>query len=232
MRGIPIVNVARYLLLDRVSYLILPGGWSAGTFLLDVAVLRLTPAGHDDQRWVGGLSAAFAVVFVLGVQAVARALPFGLTLGVSRRTYFLGASTLALGLAAGFGLVVGIGQIVERATDGWGIHMAYFRLPGVLDGPWWLSWLTASAAFMVFYAYGMWYGLIYRRAGLLGAAAFGGVQASVLALVAAIMTWAHDWTQLGHFLATTALTWAPMILVGAAAVLLAGGLATIRRLPV
>jgi hypothetical protein len=85
--------IARYLLLDRITYLVLPWAWAAFGFVLDVVIMQLTPAGHTSHRWVGGLAGVFIVVFVLGIQSVARALPFGLALGVSRRTYFLGATS-------------------------------------------------------------------------------------------------------------------------------------------
>jgi len=185
MRPTSIVTVARYLLLDRVTYLVLPWAWAAFSFVLDVVILELTPAGHASHRWVVGLVAAFIVVFALGVQAVARALPLGLALGVSRRTYFAGAASLAIVLAACYGLVVAIGQVVERATGGWGIKMGYFRVPYILDGSWYLSWLTASAAFILLFAYGMWYGLVYRRGGPVGTVVFGAAQLCVLALAAA-----------------------------------------------
>jgi hypothetical protein len=224
--------VVRYLLLDRVTYLVLPWAWAAFGFVVDVVIVQLTPAGHTSHRWVAGLIGVFVVVFVLGVQAVARALPFGLALGVSRRTYFLGAASLAAGLGACYGLVLAIGQAVERATGGWGMNMGYFRVPYILDGSWYLSWLTASIAFVLMFAYGMWYGLVYRRAGLIGTAIFGGAQICVLALAAIIATWVHGWAGLGHFFATITATGVTAVLAIAAAVLLAGGFATIRRLAV
>jgi len=232
MRPTSIVTVARYLLLDRVTYLVLPWAWAAFGFVLDVVILQLTPAGHVSQRWVGGLLGAFIVVFVLGIQAVAQALPFGLALGVSRRTYFLGAAALAIVLAAGYGLVVAIGQVVERATGGWGMNMGYFRVPYVLDGSWYQSWLTASAAFILVFAYGMWYGLVYRRGGPVGTVIFGAAQLGVLALAAVITTWVHGWAGVGHLFATITATGIAAVLAVASAVLLAGGFATIRRLTV
>jgi len=79
------VLIVRYLLLDWVTYLVLPWAWAAFGFVVDVVIMQLTPAGDTSQRWVGGLAGVFIVVFVLETQAVARALPFGLALGVSRR---------------------------------------------------------------------------------------------------------------------------------------------------
>jgi hypothetical protein len=224
--------VVRYLLLDRVTYLVLPWAWAAFGFVVDVVIVQLTPAGHTSHRWVAGLVGVFIVVFVLGVQAVARALPFGLALGVSRRTYFLGATALAVALGACYGLVLAIGQAVERATGGWGMNMGYFRVPYILDGSWYLSWLTASVTFVLMFAYGMWYGLVHRRAGLIGTAVFGAAQVGVLALAAIIATWVHGWAGLGHFFATITATGVTAVLAVGAAALLAGGFATIRRLAV
>ncbi|MER5639138.1 hypothetical protein ABT095_19500 [Kitasatospora sp. NPDC002227] len=232
MRPTPIATVVRYLLLDRVTCLVLPWAWAAFGFVLDVVVLRLVPAGHSDHRWVGGLVAVPLVMLVLGAQSVARALPFALTLGVSRRSYFLGATALALALSAGFGLVVVIGRILERATGGWGINMAYFRVPRLLDGPWYLSWLTATTVFVLMFVYGMWHGLVHRRAGVPGTMAFGAAQLGALALAALVVTWAHGWTAIGHYLGTVTITGLTGVLAAAVAVLLGGGFATIRRMTV
>jgi len=232
VKSTPFVMIARYLLLDRITCLVLPWAWAAFGFVLDVVIVKLTPAGHTSHRWVGGLAGVFIVVFVLGIQSVARALPFGLALGVSRRTYFLGATSLAAALAAGYGLVLALGQAVERATGGWGMNMGYFRVPYILDGSWYLSWLTASVTFLLMFAYGMWYGLVYRRLGMTGTLIFGAAQLSVLALAAVVATWVHGWAGLGHFFTTISEAGVTAVLAVAAAALLAGGFATIRRLAV
>ncbi|MFJ2634703.1 hypothetical protein ACIO6U_22570 [Streptomyces sp. NPDC087422] len=232
MRPTPVLSVVRYLLLDRFTYLVLPWEWAAFGFVLDVVILRLTPAAHADHRWVGGLAAAFLVMFAVGLQTVARALPFALTLGVSRRTYLRGVTALAGALAVAFGLVVAVGQVLERATGGWGMRMAYFRVPFLLDGAWYVSWLTAAVAFFLLFVYGMWYGLVFRRAGLPGATAFGGAQLGVLALVALIATWAHGWKGIGHFFAGLTALGVTGVLAAVVAVLLAGGFATVHRMTV
>ncbi|OIJ64341.1 hypothetical protein [Streptomyces mangrovisoli] len=231
-RATPIVPVVRYLLLDRVTYVLLPWTWAVFTFLIDVVILELTPAGDTAHRWVGGLGAVFAVMFAVGVQSAARALPLALSLGISRRGYYLGATALAGGLAVCFGLVVAVGQSVERATGGWGIDMAYFRVPYFLDGPWYQSWLTAAVAFALLFVHGMWFGLIHRRAGLLGTTVFGAAQLCVLALAAVVATWAHDWHRIGRFLATLTAAGLTAALATALVVLVTGSYATIRRLTV
>jgi hypothetical protein len=227
-RATPVRNVVRYLLLDRATYFVLPWAWSAVTFALDAGILSVVPAGGDGRRWVGGLAAVFVVVFVVGVQCVARALPFGLALGVSRGTYFRGASLLAVLLAVCFGTAVVAGQAAERATDGWGLRMAYFRVPGVLDGPWWQVWLTAVAAFVTLFAYGMWHGLANRSAGLAGTLVFSATQGVVLLAATAAVAWTDSWDRVGSFLTATGAV--PALLAGIAALLLTGGYVTVRRL--
>lgn len=93
-----------------------------------------------------------------------------------------------------------------------------------------LPW--AWAAFGFVFAYGMWYGLVYRRGGPVGTVIFGAAQLCVLALAAVITTWVHGWAGIGHFFTTITATGVTAVLAVAAAVLLAGSFATIRRLTV
>jgi hypothetical protein len=67
---------------------------------------------------------------ILGAMSVTRSLPFGLALGLSRRSYYLGTILLVAGLATVYALALAVLQIAERATDGWGGHAL---LPGRVD---------------------------------------------------------------------------------------------------
>ena len=53
------INVARYHLVQRLNYLILPWAILAFVFVVDVVILALTPAGHSSHRYVGGLASVF-----------------------------------------------------------------------------------------------------------------------------------------------------------------------------
>ena len=225
-------DVCRFHLLQRMNYFVLPVALLAFGFLVDVVILKLTPAGHSPNRWVGGLGAIYVLVFVLGVQSVARSLPYALSLGITRRAYYVGTALLAAAFGATYGLVIALGQVIERATNGWGFKMAFFRVPYILDGSWYLTWLTAGVVLALLFVYGTWFGLAYRRWGLVGAIALGAAQISVLTIGAALATWTGAWTSLGHFFTTLSAAGLTGLLIALGATLGVCALTTIRRVTV
>jgi hypothetical protein len=226
-----LVKVARYHLVNRIGFVILPLGILAFVFLICLIIFSAftIPAsgGH-----VGGLASIFVIFFVLGVQSVAQSLPFGLSLGVSRRTYYLGTVLLVTGLATAYGLLITLLQEVERATGGWGVHMHLFRVTYLLNGPWYLTWLTAFVGLVLLFVYGMWFGLVWRRWNLLGLVAFLATQITVLLLGALAVTWTHVWNGVGHFFTVLSSSGLTGLLAALAAVLMLGGLASMRRVTV
>ena len=138
------VKVARYHLVRPTNYLfllwILPFTFAVG------AVTTGRGRGHDAA---GYLISLFIYFGVLGMQAIGRSLPFGLTLGASRRSFYSGTALLGMALALVSGLVLTVLQAIERATDGWGLSMQFFRVPHLLNGPWYATWLTSAGAVVV-----------------------------------------------------------------------------------
>jgi hypothetical protein len=226
------INVVRYHLVERFNYLILPWAILVFVFGVDLAILALTPAGHSAHRYVGGLASLFVLGFALGIISVTRSLPFGLALGLSRRTYYLGTALLAVVFAAVAGLVATTGQAIERASGGWGLDMGFFRVPYILNGAWYLTWLTSFVALTLLFSYGIWFGLAFRRWGLAGLVAFLAAQISVLLIGALAATWTHGWHEIGHFFTTLSASGLTGLLAALTVLLLAGGFGTMRRLTV
>ena len=220
------VKVARYNLVTPASYLVLP--WILPFAFAVGAVTAGRVRGHD----AAGYLASFFIYFaVLGMQTIGRSLPFGLTLGASRRSFCSGTALLGMALALVSGLVLTALQAIERATGGWGLSMHFFRVPYLLNGPWYATWLTSAVGLFALFAYGMWYGILYNRWGLLGTLAFIAAQALVVAAGAVVVTFGHwhVWPAArGSFAGLTALGLTGVI-AALAVLLLAGGHATIRR---
>ncbi|MHA6803455.1 ABC transporter permease [Salinifilum ghardaiensis] len=225
-----LVNVGRYLLIDRFQYAVLPPAVLALSFAINAVVSGVVASG--EQHFTGGIIALYVFLAVQGSVGMSQALPFAFSLGVSRRSYYLGALGLGVLVAAVYALGVAALQVVEAATGGWGLQMHFFRVPWVLDGPWPLTWLTAFAFMVLLFAYGMWWGLTYRRWRVLGAVCYLAAQLVLAAGFVVVVTWVGAWSAIGEFLAALS----PLGLAGIAALLAAvfgaGGFATIRRLAV
>jgi hypothetical protein len=228
-----LVKVARYHLLDRVAYLLVPWMTLGFAFTVDLIITAmLHSSDKDGSNWVGGLAAIYAVTFVVGLQSVTKGLTFGLALGLSRRTYYLGTAFLAVAFAAVVGTVLTVLRAVEGATGGWGVSMRMFRIPYILDGAWYEAWLTSFVVLALMYIYGGWWGLVQRRWGLVGLIAFGAGHVTVLLAGALATTWTHGWSDLGHFFTTLSAIGLTGILAALAVALTAGGFTTLRRVTI
>jgi hypothetical protein len=226
-------DVARYHMVQRINYLILPWALVAFIFALNLLIIAAaTSPGDDSHHPVGGLASIFILLFVLGVQSVARSLPFGLALGISRRTYYLGTTLFAAALAAVAAAVITAAQALERATGGWGLNLGFFRVHYILDGPWYLTWLTSFVALTLLFVYGMWFGLVYRRWSLVGLVSLVAGQVTVLTIAALAVTSAHGWHDVGHFFTALSAAGLTGLLAALTVVLFAGGFTTMRRVTV
>ena len=223
-----LVNVARYHLVDRISYVALPWGILAFSFLINLAIGAMAPPPQGGI-YTGGLVSIYIFLLVCGSLSMTRELPFGLMLGISRRVYYLGTALLVLALGIVYGLALTVLQAIERASDGWSQSLHFFRVPWIMDGPWYQTWASSFVLLVLFFLYGMWYGLVYRRWSVVGLVTFIVAQMLVALAVVAVVTLTHNWTGFGHFFTTLE---APTLIGVLAALTIAlglGGFSTIRR---
>lgn len=227
-----LVKVVRFHLVDRMSYLLLPCAVTAFSFAVNLAVVAMVPTPESGAYYSGGVVAIYVFLFVAGALSATSWMPFGFALGLSRRTYFLGTVLLALVLAAGYAPALAALQALERVSGGWwgGVH--FFRVPWILDGPWYLTLATSFVLLVLFFMYGMWSGLVFRRWKLPGLVVFIATQVLVLLGAALIVTRLRVWPAIGEFLATSSALGLAGWLALVAAVLALGGFGTIRRVTV
>ena len=226
-----LVNIARYHLVDRLTYLVLPWGVMVFSFLVNLAVAAVVPPSPDGY-FTGGLVTIYIFLLICGTLSMTRSLPFGLMLGVSRRSYYLGTALLVVLLGAVYAAGLTVLQAIERATSGWGLGVHFFRVPWIMDGPWYQTWLTSFVLLVLFFGYGMWYGLVYRRWNLPGLLAFIAAQALARS---APWSWCRSPTTghaLGHFFTTMTAPALTGVLAAVAVTMGLGGFTTIRRVTI
>jgi len=226
------IKVTRYHLVQPVLYVALPWCILAFAFLVNLTIFGLIPDTDGQGRYVGALSSIYIVICTAGAVMTFRSLPFGLALGVSRRSFYIGTALLALATAVVYGLALSVFNVIEGSTGGWGVSMHFFRVPYLLDGPWYLTWVTSLVGLVLLFVYGMWYGLVYRRWNIVGLVVFICAQIVVLLAGTLLTTWAGAWASVGRFFTNLTAPGLTGLLAVLAAVLFAGGLVTIRRVAV
>jgi len=232
------VNVARYQLIRPALYLGMPWAIMAFSFAVNLAIFRLfpgqsgVPAGNNAYHATGAVSVIYIFFFIMGITSAAQSLPFGLALGVSRRSYYTGTALLAVTLAAADGLALTVLQAIERATGGWGEAMHFFRVPYILVGPWYLTWLTSFVGLALLFIYGMWFSIVYRRWRMSGTLAFLAAQVTVVLAIVLLIIRTDAGPGIARFLTGLPAAGLTGLLAALAALLFAGGYATIRRVTV
>jgi hypothetical protein len=215
------INVVRYHLVQPVLFVTLP--------LVMLAFLFAVNAARGGDKWRDGLAVIFLYFFIMGVQRVGgRWLPFGLALGASRRSFYAGTAMLGVSMSFVYGLVIAGLQAIERATGGWGLSITFFRVPYLLNGPWYATWLTSFVGLSALFVYGMWYGIVNRRWGMLGLLAFVAVQVPAGIAVA----FARTWSGVGGPHPSLSALGLTGVIAALTVVILAGGHTTIRRVTV
>jgi uncharacterized membrane protein YhaH (DUF805 family) len=215
------IKVARYHLADRRLYLWAPWGFLVFVFVVNL-IITAVQGGPNPTKAVAGI---YAVFFVVGVLSIVRSLPFGLALGVSRRTYFIGTALLAALIAALDGLVLAALQAIETATGGWGVDMHFFQVGHIFPGPWYLTWLSSLVCLLLVFAYGMCVGIVVRRWEAIGLVVF-------LAPQAVVVLAGFRWESVNHFFAGLSAAGLTGVLAAVTAVFLAAGYAMTRRVTV
>jgi hypothetical protein len=154
----------------------------------------------QDKYVTGGLASIYIVVLIVSGQAVTQVFPFAMGLSVTRRAYYLATSLLLVAEAVVFAIMLYLFKLLEQATDGWGISLRFFDIPGVAQHNPLLQILVYAVPFLVLGFIGIFCGVVFKRWGLNGV--FTLILATVLVLggLVALVTWLGRWTAVGQWL--------------------------------
>jgi hypothetical protein len=238
-----LVKVARYHLVRPWAMTMMPWANLTFAFLVALVIYAEVPVKHHEVltsgglvsvanasgRDTGALATIFVSFFVIGIVSVGKSLPFGLTLGMSRRSYYTGTALFGTVLALADATGLTVLRAIEQATGGWGVKMSFFRVPYLLSGPWYETWLTSFVGLAFLFMYGMWFGTVQRRWGMIGTLAFIAAQITVATAGVLAVTWTSAWPAVGDFFLSVTALGLTGLAAALGAALLAGGRATIRR---
>ncbi len=171
------------------------------SFVINLAVWHLTPAGEESSSFTGGLASLYITVLVVYVQAFTQLLSFAMGVSLSRRTFYLGTALVALAQALGYGIVIAALAAVERATDGWGAGLQFWMpFPGIPDNPVLQALITASIM-LAFMFTGIGMGVVHKRWGANGLWILTLGAVVVLGALGVLITWRRAWGDIGSWFA-------------------------------
>ncbi|GAA4363157.1 hypothetical protein [Paeniglutamicibacter cryotolerans] len=222
------VNVARMQLINKWTFLGIPGLILASSTLLTFAIWAVIP-DEVGTKYSGAGQAVMWYFLALGIQALTLTFPFSQAMSVSRKSFYAGTlglfSVVALGVAV---LYYVLGRI-EQATHGWGMNGQLFALSWVADAPAWVQILFYFVAMVLLFMVGFWVATVYMRWKTTGMLVAGLGSAVLLVGAIALASFNGWWLAIGSWLgAQTPLStagWAGLLAV----VLAAGSYLTLRR---
>lgn len=193
-----------------------PWGILASSLAINLVVWVLLADGQRDSTGTGGLASIFVVQAIWGFQSVVQLFPFAGGLGLTRRTFALGAGLVLVAQAAVYALVLTLLRYLEAATGGFGLSMRFFRVPLLTREHPVEQWFVHLAGFLLVSALGLLAGVVHHRWKSTGlfVAVLGGLLG--VALVAPLLAWSGAGDALLDALRNSP-SWVAMVLLPEAA---------------
>lgn len=184
------VAVMRMHLVDRLTLVVMPTAILASVLVINWVVWTFVPR---DGRNTGGAGSLWAFVLAAAVFAVIRGLPFALGMGASRRAFVLGTALTGLALAVGYGTLMLVLQLIERATDGWGLGGRFVWFAFFGRDAWPVDWLLLIVSVFAAFAVGELIASVWSRWSMMGLVVGGPLAILVLGGGAILLAWQHAW---------------------------------------
>ncbi|TFV66638.1 hypothetical protein E4P40_25175 [Blastococcus sp. CT_GayMR20] len=200
------------------------------SFVINLAVWHLTPAGAEDGGFTGGILALYITMMIGYVQTVTQLLPLAMGMSLSRRSFYLGTVLVAVVEALIYGTGVSALTSIEDATSGWGVDMGFWA-PGLMDvdNPA-LQVLVSGTPVLLSAFLGIGLGVVSKRWGPSGVWGLTIAATVVVGGLAILVTWLDAWRAIGNWFADQSVTTLAVGLPAALAVAVAAAsFAGIRR---
>ncbi|MFI7428692.1 ABC transporter permease [Micromonospora sp. NPDC049836] len=202
-------------------------GISLGTNLLIFASIDEAAPGKNTT---GGLASLYIVCALVAAASITQVFPFALGMGVTRRTFYLATTIVNLVQAVAYGVLLYLLNLVEGATNGFGIQLRFFRVPYVDVSNDLLQIAVYAVPFLFLNFLAIFVAVWYVRFGTNGLFATGAVAILVIGLLIALITWQGWYGDIWQWLSSQHQA---SLLVGWPALLAAmaglGGMVAIRR---
>lgn len=176
--------------------------WAIMLSSLIINVLLFATIGDiPDGGTTGGLVSIYVMTFIASVVMINQDFPFGVGLGLTRRTFYAAVALVQAGQALAFATILYLFLLVERGTDGWGSGLRFFGIPLLVHDNPLLQILIYAIPFLAVNFLGTCFALVYKRWSVTGM--FTLTLASILVLggLIVLISWQRWWLDIGRWLA-------------------------------
>ncbi|WP_426563033.1 ABC transporter permease [Angustibacter sp. McL0619] len=205
----------------------------ASSLAINLVIQALLDPASRAQGFSGGIASIYVVVAVWAYQTIAQIFPFALGAGVTRRAFAAGTGlVLVLGSLA-FAAVLTVLRYLEGASDGFGVQLHFFRVPGLVQDNAAAQLVVYAVPFVLLGAVMMGVGVVHHRWRQHGVFALSVAVGLLLGAVAALLTWRDAWGAFFDWFAdsSTLVTMVALPLLVAALAAAAGYRALLRATP-
>jgi len=207
-----------------------PWGILLAAWAVNLVIWFAIPAEAKESAQTFGIISIYIVTMIAFISAITQLFPFAMGISATRKTFYAAVATYATGQALLFGLAMYLLSVVERATDGWGVGLDFFRLPFLETGNPLTQMLVYAVPLLLFATLGTVWGAVVKRWGNNGTMGLLLVSVLVTGGLVAWLTWQQQWAAVAGWFADQS---AAALFVGwpllPVVLLLGGGYVILRR---
>lgn len=174
-------------------------------FLINLLIYGLIRANttDGDAGVTGALAALYVTAGIVHLQTMTQTFPFALSLGITRRNFYLGAGLVLLAETILHSVALTALLAVENATGGWGLNLRFFGVEFMVQSNPVAQVAVYGGPLLALGSLGLMIGTLFKRWGQIGVyvAAIG--TTLVLGGLAVLVTWQQWWGAVGTFFTTT-----------------------------
>lgn len=171
-----------------------------GAFVINLMIFSVSDRVQGEGN-TGGVASIYFAQLVIAWVSVHQHFSFAVGLNATRRAFYLASLGTGVLQSLLYGIVLLLASILERATGGWGINLAFFNPTSLTANASLATFLVFAVPVAFMTALGLCLGAVSKRFGptnfflvsLAALVAFG--------IVAAVMTYADGWTAILGWLA-------------------------------
>jgi hypothetical protein len=191
---------ARVLFIPPYMGLGLPLLILAAAFVVNIMVFASVEQAREATT--GGVMSLYISSFIMAWVGVHQGFSFLVGLNVSRRVFWAASIVLVVLQSLLYGLILLVGAVVERATNGWGIGLRFFDPARATDSISLPSYLVYTVPLFSLTIFGLFFGAITKRFGTRGAFLLSTAAALVVGGGIALISRLDGWSAVGSWLAS------------------------------